>query len=319
MELAKFKKHIKQTRDKYFVDTQKMVDMVFSNSGYDQKPKSYFLNTPTDFLEGMRKELWTNLRETEKVFNVFVMEDLLSESRNLEDKIDIRDKDTFLEKVSVLLSEYDEHIIELGKSNTNSRRSRAGKEFEHTVHKLFLMSGIRFDPQGYIGQKKFEEQGLSKIVDSVVPGVLEYHLEKHKCALISMKTSLRERWQEVPEERSRTGAHMMYLITLDEQISNEIIDSLYEHNVRIVVRDWIKETKYKQNQRVLGLRNLIEDLLDIMEYWNRKKRRVYSDEQFLEKYNDYRERSQNEGITSAERCMWDEHMNMFKSKKKRPD
>ena len=41
--------------------------------------------------------------------------------------------------------------------------------------------------------------------------------------LISAKTTLRERWQEIPEEMGRTGAREMFLVTLDDTISKEVI------------------------------------------------------------------------------------------------
>jgi hypothetical protein len=52
--------------------------------------------------------------------------------------------------------------------------------------------------------------------------------------LISAKTTLRERWQEVPEEVNRTGIREMYLATLDDSFSEETINILYEANVVVV-------------------------------------------------------------------------------------
>ncbi|MRB24902.1 restriction endonuclease, partial [Bacillus thuringiensis] len=76
-------------------------------------------------------------------------------------------------------------------------------------------------------------------------GVIEYSLEKRKCSLISMKTTLRERWQEVPEEMKRTGAQEMFLLTLDDGITKNTIESLASHNITLVVPDDLKLKYYE--------------------------------------------------------------------------
>lgn len=63
--------------------------------------------------------------------------------------------------------------------------------------------------------------------------------------LISAKTTLRERWQEVPEEMGRTGAREMFLVTLNDTISKEVIENLNDNNIQIVVTQTIKEERYK--------------------------------------------------------------------------
>ena len=81
-------------------------------------------------------------------------------------------------------------------------------------------AGIPLDSQGNIGKQEFVNKGLGKLVDLVSPGVLEYIVNKRNTVLISAKTTLRERWQEVPEEMGRTGAREMFLATLDTSISS---------------------------------------------------------------------------------------------------
>ena len=61
--------------------------------------------------------------------------------------------------------------------------------------------------------------------------------------MISAKTTLRERWQEVPEEMGRTGAREMFLATLDTTISSDVLNTLYEANIQVTTTKKIKETQ----------------------------------------------------------------------------
>ncbi|MDC4182223.1 type II restriction endonuclease [Mycoplasma bradburyae] len=82
-------------------------------------------------------------------------------------------------------------------------------------------------------------------------------INKRNTILISAKTTLRERWQEVPEEMMRTGAREMFLVTLDEQISESVLDNLYQSNINVVTTRNIKNERYKNNHRVLTFEELL--------------------------------------------------------------
>ena len=125
------------------------------------------------------------------------------------------------------------YIYALTLSNTQSRRSRAGKEFESIIELILIGAGIPLDSQGNIGKQEFVNKGLGKLVDLVSLGVLEYIVNKRNTVLISAKTTLRERWQEVPEEMGRTGAREMFLATLDTSISSDVLNTLYEANIQV--------------------------------------------------------------------------------------
>lgn len=62
------------------------------------------------------------------------------------------------------------------------------------------------------------------MVDTVSPGVTEFEINKRDAVLISAKTTLRERWQEVPEEMGSTGAREMFLATLGEKVSDNVLN-----------------------------------------------------------------------------------------------
>ena len=123
---------------------------------------------------------------------------------------------------------------------------------------IMIGADIALDSQGNIGKKTFVEKGLGKLVDVVSPGVAEFTIDKNDVVLISAKTTLRERWQEVPEEMGRTGAKEMFLATLDDSISDEVLNTLYESNIRITTTRAIKERCYPNNKRVLDFERLLE-------------------------------------------------------------
>ncbi|MBR5495540.1 MAG: hypothetical protein IKV71_07950, partial [Psychrobacter sp.] len=76
---------------------------------------------------------------------------------------------------------------------------------------------------------------------------MEFEANKRNTVLISAKTTLRERWQEVPEEMGRTGAKEMFLATLDDTISNEVLNTLYEANINITTTKANKNEIYPHN------------------------------------------------------------------------
>ncbi|KRF39831.1 type II restriction endonuclease [Paenibacillus sp. Soil787] len=284
MDINEYKsKVIPKLRKRHIETSAEMINEAMQVYGFDIKPQSYFLNNSSDFIMTMRDILWNNFRNAEKKFNaaattaLFDNPQLMEQLNTLLYDVSLDDKQKLVNIVTGFSSNYEEHLFELNKSNTNSRRSRAGKEFEGLLKKILIKSNISFDDQGAVGTKKFSEGGLSKIVDYVVPGVLEYGIEKTHCALISMKTSLRERWQEVPEELSRTGAHFMYLFTLDRDISNEVITSLSEHKIYLVVLDVHKNDYYSSDNRIYGLSELLTELKRLTEYWQeRTKQSVFT-------------------------------------------
>lgn len=161
------------------------------------------------------------------------------------------------------------YIYELSLSNTQSRRSRAGKTFEFIIYSLYEKFNYRFDSQAKIGKKVFKDQNLGKIVDSVLPSVNAFVQLRNKTIVGSMKTTLRERWQEVVEEVSRSNLPNIYLLTVDDNISESKIKQMGEHNIILVVLKQIKET-----EKLLSYRNVIsfedyflEEIPNILSYW----------------------------------------------------
>ncbi|ATO38774.1 hypothetical protein GTID1_17285 [Geobacillus thermodenitrificans] len=318
MNTEQFKQFFKRKRSRFMPSSLEMVNAAFVKKGFPNRDRDYFFGNPSDYVSQMRETLWAEYKILEKQFNAKMAEELVERS-NIQIMTRIVSDDSLSneEKVKRIVNEFtrnfDEHLYDLNLSNTQSRRSRAGKEFEYIIYKLLTHAEIHYDDQGVLGNERFSEVGLGKLVDCVIPGVSEYNLEKHKCALVSMKTTLRERWAEVPEELSRTGAQSMYLLTLDDDISNEKINTIYSHNVYLVVPDSEKNTKYANNPKVYGLTNFLWELDDIMRYWGRKQPAQLGRSFYEEKIEIYRLRLEQTNIESEKR-LYEASIKLFEQK-----
>lgn len=159
---------------------------------------------------------------------------------------------------------------ELSKSVTQSRRSRAGTSFERVIRHVIDIFGFPCDDQSKAGTELFEKIGLGKIVDGLLPGLKQYNEHRAKCAVLTMKTTLRERWQEVVEELHRTNVPHIYLLTLDDDISESKLATMKSHNITLVAPDFVK-------QRNSSIMNLIsfdqlfnKDLPHLLSWWEGK-------------------------------------------------
>jgi hypothetical protein len=138
------------------------------------------------------------------------------------------------------------YLYELSLSTTNSRRSRAGKTFESLIEKTLTILGVPFENQSQLGTSFYKEHSLGKKVDLIIPGRLAYEQRRSSCGIISVKTSLRERWQEVVEELNRSNTRHIYLATLDETISDNQLELMKNYAITLIVRDKEKMTKFKE-------------------------------------------------------------------------
>lgn len=250
MDLETYKEFVKDFRQGFFETPYDLVYRVFEEKGFVKQDHLYFKENASYVVESLRQGCWNSYVPVEKSFISQALCSLIEDDQvaGLSPK----------EAVVWFAESHPEHIYQLSLSNTQSRRSRAGKEFEAIIELVLIGAGIPMDTQGNIGKKIFIEKGLGKLVDTVSPGVVEFIIDKNDVVLISAKTTLRERWQEVPEEMSRTGAREMYLATLDENISDEVLETLYESNIRVTTTRRIKEQHYPGNRRVLDFERLVE-------------------------------------------------------------
>lgn len=300
MNISEFKNIIKSNRGTMIPRSDVLLNLVMKESPYNEKDSSFFLENANEILFYLRKECWEKYQLLEKELDKVLMGTLIKEDPSIMKYFSQQGDEAVLTVEDVqdilanFLDHHGSHLFELSKSHTNSRRSRAGNEFEFIMETILTRCGIMFDNQGVIGSKLFNTERLGKLVDFVIPGVVEYNTERRKCALVSMKTTLRERWQEVPEEMKRTGAQEMFLLTLDKEISSNTVESLSSHNITLVVPDCLKAEKYVAYRSVYGLTKFLFELKELNQYWLSQedlgqdfyKKKVLSIEKHLQKVTD---------------------------------
>lgn len=188
---------------------------------------------------------------------------------NLSSKIDFKEKliDTFGDYAGAISP----YIYQLCLSNTQSRRSRAGKTFEGIIYFLYEYLGYSFDSQKKVGRKVFTDLGVGKMVDSILPSVDAFNERRDKTIIGSMKTTLRERWQEVVEEVSRSNIPNIYLLTVDDNISDNKAIQMGSHNIVLVVLDDVKEQEHLKDKRsIISFESyFLDEIPNMVNYWDK--------------------------------------------------
>lgn len=115
-------------------------------------------------------------------------------------------------------------------SAAQTRKSRAGRSFEHHVERLFQDGRVRYQAQAVFGGRR---------PDFVLPDVSELN-SKGDAVIVSLKTTLRERWKQLALERP-LGA--IFLATVDDRISGEAIDEMGRNAISLVVPESLKKAK----------------------------------------------------------------------------
>lgn len=184
----------------------------------------------------------------------------------------VNNREKFIQTLSSFVGEYTgkimPYIYELSLSTTNSRRSRSGKTFEAIIKKIFLMKSIPFEDQSSLGEGFFKDNNVGKIVDFVVPSKEKYLDDRAQTMVITMKTSLRERWQEVVEELRRTNIPSIYLLTVDPNLTQSGLTVMKQHNIKVVLYDEVKRTKFNSFSNVIGYSQFFkQEVPHYLNYW----------------------------------------------------
>ncbi|WP_375631818.1 MULTISPECIES: type II restriction endonuclease [unclassified Bartonella] len=188
-------------------------------------------------------------------------------------RLNIQDSHKFNEQLINCFGQYAGKIIPyiylLCLSNTQSRRSRAGKTFEEIIYFLYNQFRYRFEAQKKIGKETFQKAGLGKMVDSVLPSIEHFKKRRDKAIIGTMKTTLRERWQEVIEEQSRSQVPNIHLLTVDDKISVNKIEQMNKHNIVVVVLKTVKnQEKILHNHSVIDFETyFLKELPEMFNYW----------------------------------------------------
>lgn len=246
------------------------------------------MKNSSNFIFEIREGCWKLYLEDEVRFHCEVVAALVRENKPsrmlLEDVFDrnfikkivaIQDKSELYNELAGIIGEFSgkimPYIYKLSLSTTNSRRSRAGTTFEAII-KYIISDYYKypFEDQSGLGNEFYTKHNLKKMVDGIIPGKKYYEKDRTNCMVITMKTTLRERWQEVVEELNRTNINKIYLLTLDETITEKTLETMNQHNIKLVVYDKIK-AKFKSFNNVYSYGDFFEkEIPHFLNYWGIK-------------------------------------------------
>lgn len=216
----------------------------------------YIRNNASAILQEIREKTWALFQEDERKFTENVMMDISpDEIKQMNGQ----------EAIKYYVIRCSDNIYELQLSKTQSRRTRAGKEFEIILEKILKLSDVKCQAQGDIGNKFYSEHGLGKLVDLVIPSADAYLKDKRNTILLSSKTLLRERWQQVTDELKRTGAREIFLATMDTDVSDTTLEIMLQENIILVVPKKAKDEMYADKSNVISLEEFIQIALNSCE------------------------------------------------------
>ena len=282
LEQEKFDALIKKYRDKYIRPSSEIVDLVLSeDKEFLELIKSKQMSL---YILKLREKVWQEYLNDEIDFNAVLMKDLhklldtpkeileilLSDSKIIDKK-----GEELVSTIKEVCGEYAgrvfSYIYRLSLSNTQSRRSRAGKTFEVIIYKVYEILGYDYDSQSKVGRKIFDSVGLGKKVDSILPSIEAFKERRNKAIIGTMKTSLRERWQEVAEEIERTKIPVIHLLTVDESISKSKAMEMANHNIIIVTFDWVANSEnIRTMKNVISFEEyLFDEIPNILKFWEK--------------------------------------------------
>lgn len=278
-EQVEFDRLVKEYRAQYIRNTKELVAKTIEANPIllDMIVKKNI----SPMIKNLRELVWQEYLSDEVEFNAHVMKDLHARldtpreilNKLIENNIVFSDRDKLEQSVKATCGEYAgrifPYIYRLALSNTQSRRSRSGATFEYIVYHLYEILGYTYDSQKKVGRKIFNQEGLGKKVDSILPSIEKYQQRRNKTIIGTMKTSLRERWQEVAEEIERTKIPEIHLLTVDEDISESKAKEMSKHNIVIVAYDWVSnKPQLKSMKNIISFEEyLFDELPAIYDFW----------------------------------------------------
>lgn len=140
----------------------------------------------------------------------------------------------------------------------NRRKSRAGKSLEHHLKTIFMANSLKFTEQAITEQNKKP--------DFIFPGQKEYHepdFNEDRLISLAAKTTCKDRWRQILNEANRISTK--HLITLQQGISSNQLNEMYESNVVLIVPDpYIKTYPREFQNRIMSLKNFIDYIKKIL-------------------------------------------------------
>jgi hypothetical protein len=135
-------------------------------------------------------------------------------------------------------------------SAAQTRKSRAGLSFEHHVKRMLVDGRIQHEAQTPVGGRR---------PDFILPNVATLNLRKPEALILSLKTTLRERWKQLGLERRHSA---VFLATVDDRISMPAIEEMARNEIVLVVPESLKKSKeavYSESSDVITFRQFFDD------------------------------------------------------------
>ncbi|OAL10113.1 hypothetical protein A6V39_04330 [Candidatus Mycoplasma haematobovis] len=252
--LKEFKKFVREWQKQRSKAAWELICELFIELGFNKQNKNYFLENASTVIEEIRWKSFKELKNREIFSLDHVFEYLFKEAK-------ISDPKT-KEIIVNFLKQFHEHLYSLNLSLTQSRRSRTGKEFESIIELIFSSSNIPVNNQSVIKNKDSK-----KLIDFISPSSVEYQIDKDKVIFISVKTTLRERWQEVIDEINRAEITKIFLITLDEKLTKNLLHTCKQLNIQLVTLKSVKEKYYFNSNEIISIEELLNICKNNLVYW----------------------------------------------------
>ncbi|WP_332060781.1 type II restriction endonuclease [Bartonella sp. CB74] len=243
-------------------------------------------NRISDTICFLRREAYKILLEKEAILNGVVFREIgkkfgiqNSKIKHLADaffEFNATDQNIFFEKLMETFGNYTEimgpYLYSFCVSNTQSNRSRAGKTLEDIVYYLYNHFKYSFASQRVVKSGISEIFGKSSsLVDSILPGIEEFKQCHEKVIIGSIKTTLRERWREVVEEKQRLGVNRVYLLTIDDTVQEKMVQQISEMDIVLVVLREIKNRGcFKCNPFIIDFETyFLETIPEVFDFWRK--------------------------------------------------
>lgn len=134
-------------------------------------------------------------------------------------------------------------------SASQMRKSRAGRSFEFHMQRMLKDGRVRHEEQIVLGGRR---------PDFVIPDVKTLN-RKGDALILSLKTTLRERWKQVGMEKFGSA---VFLATVDDRVSSDVIAEMKRHGICLLVPESLKkskETQYGKSGNVITFRQFFDD------------------------------------------------------------
>ena len=135
-------------------------------------------------------------------------------------------------------------------SAAQTRKTRAGRSFEQHVQRLLVDGRVRHQAQAVLGGRR---------PDFVLPDVATLNRAEDRDTLIlSLKTTLRERWKQLGLERPHAP---VFMATVDDRVSADAIADMTRSGIVLVVDESLKKSKeavYEKQAQVITFRDFFD-------------------------------------------------------------